>query len=90
MFLGRRGLGSLLSALSAFRATEPQYVCGAATRLRHLHQEMKLGHDTGCQLRQNDKAEKNSNNPLPGVVCLLTNGDFISVRPSMGDLSWLG
>jgi hypothetical protein len=90
MFLGRRGLGSLLSALAAFRATEPQYVCGAATRLRHLHQEMKSGHDTGCRLRQNDKAEKNSNNPLPGVVCLLTNGDLISVRPSMGDLSWLG
>ena len=46
MFLGRRGQGERCSALAIiWRAREPQYVFGAATRHLHRNKDMQSGHD---------------------------------------------
>jgi hypothetical protein len=40
------------SAIATQVATEPQYVCGAATRASHLFTEITSGHEIGCRLRR--------------------------------------
>jgi hypothetical protein len=80
-FLGRGRPRAGLSVLAITMATEPPYVCGAATRHLHRAREMKSGHDAGCRLRWYGKSGAKRKNPLLGVVCLLTRGVLISVRP---------
>jgi hypothetical protein len=63
--------------IAAALATGPQYVCGADTFCLDLHIEMNSAHSSRPRHRQQKKVEKI---PLTGVVCLLTTGDFISVR----------
>src|SRR4029434_497691 len=69
------------SALATLVATEPQYVCVAATPGGHLPMEMKSEHATDCRLRQVLESGKKAKTPLIGVVCLLTKGVLICVRP---------
>src|SRR5262249_221053 len=64
--------------------TEPQDVCGAATPGWHLPTEMKSAHATDCRRRQALESGKTAKTPLRGIVCLLTKGVLIRVRPSLG------
>ena len=79
-FLGRGRPRAGLSVLAIIMATEPQYVCGAATRHLHRSTEMKSGHDAGCRLRWHCKSGEKRKTPLLGLVCLLTRGVLIRVR----------
>src|SRR5262245_39026753 len=80
LFLGRRGYPHWFSALVTQVTTEPQYVFGAATR--GWHRAWKASENTRplVDCARPWKAEKNENNPLIGVVCLLTKGVLIRVR----------
>ena len=84
MFLGRRGTILCLFALAIAMVTEPQYVFGAATFWQRQYPEIKSGHATAVDCRGRETRKK-SKNPLLGVVCLLTTGGLISVRPCMID-----
>src|SRR5215468_9171689 len=77
----------LVSALVAFAAREPHYVCGAATFgcavIRTARQHTRPFADNA----RTAKAEK-STQPLSGVVCRLTGGSLIRVR--LGLYLWVG
>jgi hypothetical protein len=79
-FRGRGRPRAGLSVRAIPMATEPQEVCGATTRHLHRARAMQSGHDAGCRLRWYGKSGEKRNNPLLGVVCLLTRGVLISVR----------
>jgi hypothetical protein len=47
-------------------ATEPQYVCGAATLGWHQYTEIKAEHETDCCLRQTLESGKKAKNRSEG------------------------
>jgi hypothetical protein len=71
-----------LSARAMARAVDPQDVCGAAYVLCTWSRECSALPSPAADLAR-EKGGKNSTNPLLEVVCLLTKGGLIRVRPGM-------
>jgi hypothetical protein len=83
-FLGRRAYPQWLSALVTPVTTAPQYVCGAATLgWAPVHRKQVRTRDRLSTAPGPGKRKKNEKNPLTGVVCLLTKGVLIRVRPGL-------
>ena len=83
-FLGRREAKLRLFARTIVMVREPQEVFGAATSWPRQYPEIKSGHATDCRLPRLWNAEKKVQNPLLGVVCLLTSRVLIRVGRPLG------
>jgi hypothetical protein len=84
LVLGRRGSHQWCSAIAMKVATEPPYVCGAATLVGTWARKSRQDTRPFATCAGTTKAEKKRENPLSGVVCLLTTGDLIRVRLRRG------
>src|SRR5262249_2030068 len=77
---GRRGYPQRCAAITTQVVTAPQDVCGAARCVGTCARKSRQNTRPTVDCARPWKAENNENNPLTGVVCLLTKGVLIRVR----------
>src|SRR5262249_2681570 len=80
---GRRGYPQRCAAITTQVVTAPQDVCGAARCVGTCARKSRQNTRPTVDCARPWKAENNENNPLTGVVCLLTKGVLIRVRLGM-------
>ena len=81
---GRRGYPQRCAAITTQVVTAPQDVCGAARCVGTCARKSRQNTRPTVDCARPWKAENNENNPLTGVVCLLTKGVLIRVGHRVG------